>query len=78
MTSAEKLEAFWETWAPIIPATCACGEPLDHEEERDAGCCWNCLAEAAGHEMPEPKTETLLTRAQIEDLCGVTHRRKAS
>jgi len=61
----------------LIP-TCSCGEPLDHEAEQDAGLCFNCQAEEAGFTMPEPRVEHLLTRAQIEALCGVTHRRKAS
>ena len=45
---------------------CACGELLTLELEFTDGVCVDCLAEAAGFQMPEPQTETHLTRAQIE------------
>ena len=60
-----------------IPS-CACGEPLDHEDEQEAGQCWNCQAEAAGFIWPEPRVTRLLTRAQVDEICGVSHRRRAS
>jgi hypothetical protein len=54
-------------------------EHLDHEDEQDAGLCWNCQSEESGAEMPEdPQPETLLTSAQLDQLCGVTHRRKSA
>jgi hypothetical protein len=28
--------------------------------------------------MPEPRADPTLTRAAIEDLCGVTHRRRTA
>jgi len=58
--------------------TCLCGEPLGHEAERDAGQCWDCMADEAGFQLPEPEIQELLTRAQIDQLCGITHRRRAS
>ena len=61
----------------LIPR-CSCGEPLDHEAEQDAGQCFCCQADEAGFSMPEPQSETHLTPEQIDQLCGVTHRRKAS
>jgi hypothetical protein len=58
--------------------TCSCGENLDHEGEIEAGKCWNCAAEEAGFVMPQPEIPRLLTRAEIEAACGVTHRRKTA
>ena len=58
--------------------TCLCGEHLDHEDEVSYGMCWNCLADEAGLQMPEPEIKKLLTRAQIDELCGVHHRRMIS
>lgn len=60
----------------LIPP-CACGEPLDHEAEQDAGKCFNCQAEDAGFGMPEPRIEHLWTSAEIDAFCGVSHRRRA-
>lgn len=57
---------------------CSCGEPLDHEAEQDAGECFNCQAEAAGIEMPEPRETVALIYSQLDAFLGVTHRRKAS
>ncbi len=39
------------TLAPFFctpPQTCACGEPITLEMERDLGVCLDCQAEAAG------------------------------
>ena len=60
------------------PLHCSCGEPLDHEGERDLGVCFSCQADEAGYQAPDPRTENLMTRAEIDQLCGLTHRRRAS
>jgi len=66
------------TLLPAVPR-CACGEPMDHEDERTAGKCWACLAEEAGFSMPAPRPLLpRLTAHQIDALCGVTHRRKSA
>ena len=57
---------------------CACGELLDHEAEIDAGQCFDCQADEAGIEMPDPQATPLFTAAELDQLCGVTHRRRAS
>ena len=61
----------------LIPA-CSCGEPLDHEAEQDAGMCFNCQADEAGFDMPEPEAHEYPNAAQVDELCRVIHHRKAS
>ena len=59
--------------------TCiSCGEPLTLECEENGKPCMDCVADAAKVEFPEPFISRLQTRAEIDAMCGVTHRRRAS
>ena len=57
---------------------CACGEMFTLECEFTDGICVDCQADAAGFTTPEAYPAPLLTRAQIDHLCGISHRRAAS
>ena len=59
---------------------CECGELLDHEAERDVQKCFNCQVSEANHRWAETERERLglITAAQIDELCGVTHSRRVS
>ena len=60
-----------------IHARCTrCGEPLTLEMEADV--CVDCLADAAKVTRPEPIVSRLLTRAEIDQICGVSHRRRTA
>jgi hypothetical protein len=76
MTVAEKLDTFWQTYMPDTAICSRCPEPLDHEAERDAGICFDCQAEEAGFEMPEPAIPRLRTMAEIDHELHLIHVRK--
>jgi hypothetical protein len=51
------------------PERCECGEPLTDEAEREAGTCFNCMAEAAGCTNAEPfRLPILLPYIQMKGL----------
>jgi hypothetical protein len=64
----------------IIPRRCEeCGAVLDMEMELDGVLCLDCIAEAAGGlDVPDTTPTPLFTAAELDAMCGVSHRRKAS
>ena len=67
-------------FSTIPPRRCEeCGALLDMEMEQDGVLCLDCIAEAAGGlDIPDTTSTPIFTAAELDQLCGVTHRRRAS
>lgn len=62
----------------IVGYYCQCGELLEYEDEINNDLCFNCQAYEADMRLDyrtKPATR-ILSAAEIDEVCGVSHRRK--